>query len=138
MQTFLPFADFEESARALDFRRLGKQRVEAQQILNALYYGGGWRHHPAVRMWEGYESALKEYRNVMIRAWVARGYRNTMVVDLPDAPIQMPPWMGERAFHASHRSNLLRKDPEFYSQYGWLEPPDLPYFWPGRDSRNSM
>ena len=28
MQTFLPFADFEETARSLDTRRLGKQRVE--------------------------------------------------------------------------------------------------------------
>jgi hypothetical protein len=30
----------------------------------------------------------------------------------------------------SHRSNLLRKDPVFYGQYGWNVPPDLPYFWP--------
>jgi len=28
MQTFLPVADFEESARLLDSPRLGKQRVE--------------------------------------------------------------------------------------------------------------
>ena len=32
--------------------------------------------------------------------------------------------------HASHRSNLLRKDPEHYMQFGWTEPPDLPYVWP--------
>ncbi|HEY4386986.1 MAG TPA: pyrimidine dimer DNA glycosylase/endonuclease V, partial [Ktedonobacteraceae bacterium] len=34
MQTFLPCADFAESARILDNRRLSKQRVEGQQILN--------------------------------------------------------------------------------------------------------
>jgi len=33
MQTFLPFPDFAESAKCLDNRRLGKQRVEAKQIL---------------------------------------------------------------------------------------------------------
>jgi len=32
MQTFLPYADFKESAQCLDYRRLGKQRVEAKQI----------------------------------------------------------------------------------------------------------
>lgn len=32
--------------------------------------------------------------------------------------------------HASHRSNLLRKEPEHYTQFGWTEPPDLAYVWP--------
>ena len=33
MQTFLPFADFAETAAVLDHRRLGKQRIEVLQIL---------------------------------------------------------------------------------------------------------
>ena len=36
MQTFLPVADFVESARMLDYKRLGKQRVEGMQLLNAM------------------------------------------------------------------------------------------------------
>ena len=36
MQTFLHEPDFARNARALDSRRLGKQRVEALQILRAL------------------------------------------------------------------------------------------------------
>jgi len=43
MQTFLPYPDFERSARALDLKRLGKQRVECIQVLRGLtrpgYYG---------------------------------------------------------------------------------------------------
>jgi hypothetical protein len=35
VQTFLPYADFAESARVLDRARLGKQRVEALQVLRA-------------------------------------------------------------------------------------------------------
>ena len=35
MQTFLPYPDFARSARCLDNRRLGKQRVESYQILRA-------------------------------------------------------------------------------------------------------
>lgn len=35
IQVFLPFADFAETARVLDRRRLGKQRVEVLQIVQA-------------------------------------------------------------------------------------------------------
>jgi len=36
MQTFVPFADFKESARVLDQKRAGKQRVETFQVMQAL------------------------------------------------------------------------------------------------------
>ena len=36
MQTFLPYKSFKQSLQSLDYRRLGKQRVEAFQILNVL------------------------------------------------------------------------------------------------------
>jgi len=39
MQTFLPFSNFGMTAEVLDHRRLGKQRVEALQILRALRQG---------------------------------------------------------------------------------------------------
>ena len=78
MQTFLPYPDFEKSLRALDYRRLGKQRVEAYQILRAIKHGGGWRNHPAVKMWRGHVNALKRYHNMCIDEWVRRGFRNTM------------------------------------------------------------
>ena len=38
--------------------------------------------------------------------------------------------MGDPAFHASHRSNLLRKDPTYYGAFGWAEDATLPYVWP--------
>ena len=45
-------------------------------------------------------------------------------------PIVSPHWMGDKGFHAAHRSNLLRKDPEHYSQFEWAESSDLEYVWP--------
>ena len=36
MQTFLPTKNIRTTAKQLDYRRLGKQRVECKQILNAL------------------------------------------------------------------------------------------------------
>jgi hypothetical protein len=130
MQTFLPYPSFERSARCLDWRRLGKQRLEARQILRALQHGsGGWFNHPAVRMWLGFEPALVSYGNVMIIEWSQRGYHNTMEL-LTVMGLEQPPWLGMEKLHASHRSNLLRKDPEWYAQFGWLEGPELPYYWP--------
>jgi len=41
----------------------------------------------------------------------------------------LPKWLGNENFHASHRSNLLRKKPEFYSKYKWKENSNNPYIW---------
>lgn len=130
MQTFLPVPSFEESARILDYRRLGKQRVEAKQILDALTgRSKGWVNHPATLMWKGYEDALAQYMTVCIDEWIRRGYKNTMATCRVLYPV-LPPWVGDLAFHAAHRSNLLRKAPDYYSKFGWSEGPDLPYIWP--------
>jgi hypothetical protein len=131
LQTFLPYPDFYHSAFVLDPRRLGKQRVEAKQILDVLANGNAhWEFHPAVRMWRGYEPALILYMDVMIVEWQRRGYANTMPIVMTTLDPPLPPWMGEEAFHLSHQSNLLRKDWEYYrySFPGVL--PTMPYIWP--------
>ena len=131
MQTFLPYPSLQASVRCLDYRRLGKQRVEALQILNALIgKAKGWVNHPATRMWSGYEIALTHYKNLCIEEWERRGYKNTMKKDKLDDAMTLPSWLGTEEFHASHRSNLLRKDPEHYKQFGWSERSDLAYVWP--------
>lgn len=131
MQTFLPYPDFTESARCLDSKRLGKQRVEARQILKTLLEGGAWRNHPAVLMWRGYEPALADYGDTIILEWIKRGYQNKMELIFPGS-IVLPPWFANDRFHASHRSNLLRKDYNYYSKFGWQEGTGLPYWWPIR------
>jgi len=123
MQTFLPHPSFFDSARCLDRARLGKQRVEARQLITALKQGGGWANHPAARMWRGYTDALGAYYDA------GDGF-SFVQHSLDEGQIPLPPWLGDRAFHASHRSNLLRKDPAHYGQFGWTEPADLPYVWP--------
>lgn len=131
IQTFLPHTNFAVSAMVLDRQRLGKQRLEAQQILSAIRHGGGWRNHPAVKMWRGYEQALMLYHDVCIREWVRRGYANTMQERHPPLEgIVMPPWLGGEALHASHRATLLAKDPAHYGQFGWTETPEIRIIWP--------
>jgi hypothetical protein len=135
MQTFLPYPDFAESAKVLDYRRLGKQRVEVLQLLKALQAGGGWSNHPAAKMWNGYENALVSYGLFICKEWIGRDYNDTCFDKIlsycdEDANTTLPPWLGNEDFHAAHRSNLLRKDPIHYGQFGWTEPNDLPYIWP--------
>lgn len=117
MQTFLPHPDFIQSLKCLDRARLGKQRVEAMQLVNALTgKSKGWSNHPAAKMWEGYLPALKLYHDYAIAEWVLRGYNNTMkyyysTEELIEVILYMeyPPWLGDQKFHESHQSNLLRK-----------------------------
>ena len=47
VQTFLPYPDFERTAEVLDDRRLGKQRVEVLQILNAMHWTSGGMGQPS-------------------------------------------------------------------------------------------
>lgn len=137
MQVFMPYPDFKRSIQCLDYRRLGKQRVEAKQIINILdgvakpNKNGkiAWVNHPAVKMWDGYSKALKQYHDICITEWVERGYNNNMPLYNVQGIIVYPEWLGRNAVHASHRSNLLRKDYEFYSKYGWVEPITLDYVW---------
>jgi hypothetical protein len=149
MQTFLPYPDFKESVSLLDYRRLGKQRVETLQLLKALLQGGGlhggWSRHPASRMWEGYELALLEYQEATCREWVeVRGYKDTcwvksqaffteeQLADYKAGNYEKPPWLGNDDFHERHRSNLVRKAPELYIPHFGFIPDDLPYIWPGK------
>ncbi len=140
MQTFMPYPSFEESAKVLDNKRLSKQRVEVLQLLNALLEikKSAWINHPAAKMWRGYERALCHYGLAVCREWKGRGFKDTcfdkimdILKSLPDPMhLRLPPWLGRKDFHASHRSNLLRKDPIYYGQFGWIETNDLPYVWP--------
>lgn len=139
MQTFLPYPDFAQSARCLDRQRLGKQRVEVLQLLRALLVpGAGWGNHPAAKMWRTKELALLRYGEAICSEWIGRGYNDTCLCKMRDLYFAhrqgetntMPDWLWNEAFHAAHRSNLLRKDPVHYSQFGWTEGPDLPYVWP--------
>ena len=152
MQTFLPYPGFLASAGALDQKRLGKQRVETVQVLRGLTVPTyGWRHHPAVKMWIGYEEALVRYGLDICAVWTATGRADTtaatLLADLEAtrgittirtqqdlaAAGELPPWLGDEALHLSHRSALFRKDPDFYRPLFGEVPGDLPYVWPPSD-----
>jgi hypothetical protein len=141
MQTFVPYADITESCRSLDRARLGKQRVETLQLLNVVagIKTGGWVNHPAARMWSDNPQGLAHYGAVVCKEWISRGYKDTCLEKIlavaSPAEDDMPWWWGNEQVHASHRSNLMRKMPEHYGQFGWTDDPRLPYIWPTPDGR---
>ena len=147
MQTFLPYRKFESSARVLDNRRLGKQRVETMQIMGALVKlqvhtntaNIPWGNHPATKMWRGFEYTLLSYQQAVCAEWVRRGFNDTclaktermfMLFPLENRTPRVPKWLGLKKFHSAHRANLLRKDPEHYGKFGWTEEPMEGYWWP--------
>jgi hypothetical protein len=152
MQTFVPYADFEASARALDQKRLGKQRVEVIQIVRALTVPGyAWSQHPATLMWKGYEEALGRYGLTMCDVWLELGFGDTcaatIAADLATFGIPhirteaelreagaLPPWLDDETVRESHQSALVRKDPEFYRQRFPDVRPDIDYVWPVRSA----
>jgi hypothetical protein len=105
--------------------------IEAYQVK-------GWRTHPAVLMWKGFERALADYQDAVCGEWVARGFNDTCAMKtssllrasgLPDR-LELPGWLGDPAIHRSHRSNLVRKDPDRYGPLFADASAEEAYVWP--------
>ena len=146
MMTFRPYADHEQSARVLDDKRLGKQRLEAYQIMGAMMAPltgevGGWTNHPVVQMWGGRPNPyidhacgelhlrdLLEYYYAIRNEWRRRGFKHQMeykvlpFVFMASHTLNLPviakhPLPWEKPQEARHKLILYRKDPEFYGKY---------------------
>lgn len=118
-----------------------------------------WYNHPAVKMWRDYRWALLSYSFSIVREWVARGYQDNTKEkflkfgkEVTQTELEswetrlnerykynpkefsraelIPWWLGSTHLHASHRSNLLAKDVEHYSQFNWKEDAGHDYYWP--------
>ena len=133
MQTFLPYQNFEEVAADIDSKRLNKQILECYQILNVLSNPSptaGWRNHPAVKMWRGYEMALFNYAMTMVSEADARSIKTeNNVANLQrlrrergiDWGTTMPLWFFNnkimKRVTTTHKANLYKKAPELYPQF---------------------
>jgi hypothetical protein len=87
-------------------------------------------------MWRENPKALALYWVVMCREWRNRGFQDNLhheavrAFDTIEGILTYPWWMSEEKFYRAHRSNLLRKNFAHYSQFGWDDPINLPYWWP--------
>ena len=85
MQVFSMHYDYHQTAKELDYRRLGKQRVESWQILNTIQKKkngltkAAWINHPCIKIWYDCELALVNYSIAICEEWIRRGYKDTML-----------------------------------------------------------
>jgi len=142
MQTFLPYADYAKSAAVIDNSRLGNQCYRECKTL----IQGKWKNHPAAKMWVGHEFHLAKYSLALAHEMGKRTRPDGSPKWKPEVverwtefwTVQMfllnntgpPAWLGSRKLHQSHRSNLLRKDPDHYRKFWPKLRDDLPYIWP--------
>lgn len=138
MQTFLPYPDFTRSARALDDKRLNRQRSEVKMILNVvagINPTSKHRHHPAAKMWKNFPRALALYGLAICCEQRRRGKKDTLKPWFRCMASQLrgtglPRWIGDERIHSAHRARLLEKDPNWYAQFNWTEQPTKENVWP--------
>lgn len=138
MQSFSPLYTFEDCAKVLDNKRCFKNALEAYQVLRVirgLTPGKAWRNHPVTKMWASNANCYVEYALNFVLEWYGRGYKTTLEDKIKSLYVAgetnaKPDWWGREDIHLSHRSNLLRKDKEFYGKLWPNDPDNLPYIWP--------
>lgn len=128
MQVFIIGSVF-ETAQTLDKRRLHKQIIECQQILDALEgTGKGWFNHPIVKMYRGHEKWLRTYM------WCLEEYHNEnsdvlMLMHYNNfCENNKPSFLTEDYFNQMKR-RLYTKDNEFYSQWKDLGESEVNWYY---------
>ena len=169
VNTFILSPDINTMFNDLDKKRLNKQKLEAKQIIENLIcydetgkFKNNYGNHSATQMWIGYTNHLKVYYNLCIKEWISRGYNNNMplyeveneekyhIVNsefIDNAAYfedfneySFPPFCSFLPFIMSHKSSLLKKDPEYYADYA--NEPDMEdyylrgYLWPSHHKEN--
>lgn len=130
MQVFRPYVDWWMSARVLDDKRLGKQRVEAKQVMMVilrkmgLIRDGrrGWLNHPIVIMYYNggrpYFRDLIGYFNACVEEWRRRGMASSISLSNIEHLISsVASAEGHPLTHAhevEYRRVLILKSPEHY------------------------
>lgn len=116
MQTFLPYPNFESSAKVLDNARLNKQIVECQQILMVLHGDAeGHKNHPVMDMWRDDTQCLCYYGLVMFEEYKQRTGKkkhkssDTILSYFNWNVSKDPWWLGYKELHQTHQSRLMHK-----------------------------
>lgn len=132
MNVFFPYLDLKASVSCLDSKRLGNQVYREGLTL----IRGGWPNHPASKIWENHKHALAKYCLFGLDELKRRGrdyphHRKTFedyLYSFEDTGL--PPIIDEK-FCLGHRSNLIRKNKQYYQPiFGFDIPDNLPYVWP--------
>lgn len=125
MQVFIVGSPL-ETAQALDKRRLNKQIIENNQILNAIYGQRAWRNHPCTLQYKdltawlcAYSLCLEDYRDKNMED--AEFWSNV-------ADSVRPSFHTEEYFDQMKR-RLYTKMPEHYNQWEHLGESDVNWYF---------
>lgn len=138
VNVFLPYADFRKSIECLDKKRLYKQLVECIQLLSVIIQGKkGFANHPVTKMWRNHTKALSYYAQICCDVLKEKypvfidsvlRMEERLIFDFGginkdcedreyDPQIDNPWFVGDSAFHDSHKSSLWHKNPQEYHQF---------------------
>lgn len=118
MQVFIVGTPY-ETAEALDIRRLNKQMIENQQIMDAnLGDGTGWWHnHPVVKSYKKHFQYL--YRYHLCLFWYKRGNK-PMARKMSEQAMAFKPNFHTEEYFTQMKRRLFEKDEEYYKQWSYL------------------
>lgn len=119
IQVFMPYNNFFMSTKCLDDKRLGNQIYrECKTLIN-----GKWPNHPISKMWKNYKYSLCLYAikglwELMIRKRFYPHHFKFYINKLKTLKnTGTPPFIYDEEFINSHKSNLLRKNYNYYKQF---------------------
>ena len=106
-----------ETAVALDNRRLNKQIIEVEQILDAMRGKTAWSNHPCVLQYKGHEKWLEHYLSCLTLYKHNARIHAKVCSDL--AQICKPKWHTQEYFDQMKR-RLYQKNEKHYQQWSHL------------------
>jgi hypothetical protein len=147
---YIPYVDENGKTKRLRNREVYKIKLQHVLFPNDKVYKLGFSQHAVVKMWIGYETALKYYINVHIKEYLKRGKNYKMNLpryEINKEKLVLPWWIkNTKLVIYSHRASLLRKEnlrkePEWYVKKNKFEKIDdiwkkYGYIWTGSLSKN--
>ena len=126
MQVFIIGTPF-ETAEALDVRRINKQMIENQQIMDAILgCGKGWFNHPVVNSYKNHFQWLYHY--ILCLFWYQRGDK-PMAKKMSEQAMAFKPNFHTEEYFNQMKRRLYSKNNQYYSQYSYLGESDCNWYW---------
>lgn len=126
MQVFIIGTPF-ETAEALDIRRLNKQLIENQQIMNDILGDGkGWFNHPVVKSYKNHFQYLYHYHLCLF--WYKRGDK-PMARKMSEQAMAFKPNFHTQEYFNQMKRRLYTKSNNHYNQWAELGESDCNWYW---------
>ena len=116
-----------ETAKALDYRRLNKQIIECQQILNALNgETAAWANHPCTLQYKGHEVWLRCY----LLTLHYYDYENDEEAErYNEEALKLTPGFHTQDYFDQMKRRLFTKDSKHYAQWAHLGTSEVNWYF---------